>query len=174
MKIPVLFLGIALFSCAAFDGSVRAEGATDATAVKSTNGEYYDKEGSPTFKIAEDGTVDWYTYSGYLRFNSMCNVCHGPDGAGSSYAPDLTKSLKTIDYGSFLSIVAIGRKNVTSSTDFVMPSFGDNRNVTCYLDNIYVYLRGRSEGTIGRGRPEKHDPKPPAASKAENDCMGTS
>ena len=53
-----------------------------------------------------------------------------------------------------------------------MPSFGDNRNVTCYLDNIYIYLRGRTDGAVGRGRPEKHDPKPPAAAKAENECMG--
>jgi len=27
---------------------------------------------------------------------------------------------------------------------------------------------------VGRGRPEKHEPKPPAVAKAENDCMGPS
>jgi methanol metabolism-related c-type cytochrome len=165
-------MGVALYSCAALSGIACADGSGDPAAVKDVNGEYYDKEGNPTYKVGEDGAVDWYTYSGYLRFNSMCIVCHGPDGAGSSYAPALVNSLKTISYGEFLSIVAQGRNNVSASTDFVMPAFGDNRNVTCYLDNIYIYLRGRANDAVGRGRPEKHQPKPPAAAKAENDCMG--
>jgi methanol metabolism-related c-type cytochrome len=176
LKIRTILGGIALYSCAFFSGSAWAEITADASgdpaAVKTVNGENYDKEGNPTFKIETDGTVDWYTYSGYLRFNSMCIVCHGPDGSGSSYAPNLTSSLKAINYGEFLSIVAQGRKNISASTEFVMPSFGDNKNVTCYLDNIYIYLRGRTDGAVGRGRPEKHAPKPPEAGKAENDCMG--
>jgi len=28
----------------------------------------------------------------------------------------------------------------------VMPSFGADRNVMCYLDDIYLYLRVRSDG----------------------------
>ncbi len=171
MKITVFLLGFALCSCAFLAGNVWADGAGDPAAVKEVNGEYYDKEGNPTYKAGADGTVDWYTFSGYLRFNSTCIVCHGPDGAGSSYAPALTNSLKTIGYGEFLSIVAQGRKNVSASTEFVMPSFGDNKNVVCYLDNIYVYLRARSDEAVGRGRPGKHEPKPPAAAKAENECM---
>ena len=27
--------------------------------------------------------------------------------------------------------------------------------VMCYLDNIYVYLRARAAGAVGRGKPEK-------------------
>ena len=38
--------------------------ADDPTAVKNEDGKYLDKEGNPTFKVAADGTVDWYTYSG--------------------------------------------------------------------------------------------------------------
>ena len=30
----------------------------------------------------------------------------------------------------------------------------------CYIDAIYVYLRARADGAIGRGRPAEHDPKP--------------
>jgi hypothetical protein len=44
-----------------------AHAADDPTAVKSEDGKYLDKEGNPTFKVAPDGTVDWYTYSGYRR-----------------------------------------------------------------------------------------------------------
>ena len=42
----------------------------------------------------------------------------------------------------------------------------------CFIDAIYVYLRARGDGAIGRGRPEKHAPKPDAYSKAEDECMG--
>jgi hypothetical protein len=41
-------------------GSV-AHAVDDPTAVKSEDGKYLDKEGNPTFKVAPDGTVDWYT-----------------------------------------------------------------------------------------------------------------
>ena len=74
--------------------------------VKEEDGKYFDADGNPTFKIQDDGTVDWYTFSGYRRYHSDCHVCHGPDGVGSSYAPALADSLKTIDYATFLSIVA--------------------------------------------------------------------
>ncbi len=149
-----------------------AETAGDPAAVKSENGKYLDKEGNPTFKVAADGTVDWYTYSGFRRYHSECHVCHGPDGMGSTYAPALKDSLKTMDYADFLAVVATGRKNVSSSQENVMPSFGDNRNVVCYLDDIYVYLRARANDAVPRGRPAKHEDKPPAAQKAEDACMG--
>jgi mono/diheme cytochrome c family protein len=45
--------------------------------------------GDPTYKVAQDGTVDWYLYSGFRRYHSECHVCHGPDGEGSTYAPAL-------------------------------------------------------------------------------------
>ena len=48
-------------------GIAFAAEAVDPTAVKSEGGKYFDKDGSPTFKVAADGTVDWYTYSGYRR-----------------------------------------------------------------------------------------------------------
>jgi len=57
---------------------VVADTAADPTAVKSENGKYLDKEGNPTFKVAPDGTVDWYTYSGYRRYHSECHVCGFP------------------------------------------------------------------------------------------------
>ena len=150
------------------------DGSGDPTAVKSDNGKYLDKEGSPTFKVTDDGRVDWYTYSGYRRYHSECHVCHGPDGMGSTYAPALKDSLKSTSYGDFLAVVATGRQNVSSSQDNVMPAFGDNRNVTCYLDDIYVYLRARANDAVGRGRPAKHEDKPPAAQKAEDACTANS
>src|SRR3954464_7577766 len=114
---------------AASGGIAFAQQAADPTAVKSEDGKYFDKEGTPTFKVAADGTVDWYTYSGYRRYHSECHVCHGPDGMGSTYAPALTDSVKTMSYGDFVGVVASGRKNVSSSQENVMPALGDNPNV---------------------------------------------
>src|SRR4051794_10756144 len=144
----------------------------DPKAVKEENGKYSDKDGNPTYNIKADGTVDWYTYSGYRRYHSDCHVCHGPDGEGSSYAPALSQSLKNMDYGDFLGVVASGRRNVTSSQENVMPAFGDNPNVACYMDDLYVYLRARANDAVGRVRPGKHEDKPEAYTKAETSCMG--
>ena len=155
-------------------GSVAvAEGPGDPTAVKSEDGKYYDKEGNPTYKVAADGTVDWYTYSGYRRYHSDCHTCHGPDGMGSSYAPALKDSLKTMSYADFLGVVASGRKNVSTAQENVMPAFGDNPNVACYMDDLYIYLRARANDAVGRVRPAKHEEKRAAAKQAEDSCMGT-
>jgi methanol metabolism-related c-type cytochrome len=151
---------------------VSADGAGDPTAVKNEDGKYYDKEGNPTFKVQSDGTVDWYTYSGFRRYHSDCHVCHGPDGEGSSYAPALANSLKTMSYPDFASVVVNGRKNVNTAQESVMPSFGTNRNVMCYLDDLYVYLRARANDAVPRGRPAKREDKSAAATQAENACLG--
>lgn len=156
----------------AFSGIAHADGGGDPTAVKKEDGKYVDKEGNPTYKVQPDGTVDWYTYSGFRRYHSDCHVCHGPDGEGSTYAPALKNSLKTMSYADFLATVASGRKNVNTAQENVMPAFGDNPNVACYMDDLYIYLRARANDAIPRGRPAKHEDKPPEAEQAENSCMG--
>src|ERR1700756_353974 len=148
-------------------GLARAEeGPTDPAVASSDNGKYLDKEGNPTYKVGADGTVDWYTYSGYRRYHSDCHVCHGPDGEGSTYAPALKNSVKTMSYGDFLGVVASGRKNVSTAQENVMPAFGDNPNVACYMDDIYVYLRARANDAWGRMRPAKHEDKTQAYTAA--------
>ena len=163
---------VAAMVFAASGGIACAEDVADPTAVKSEDGKYFDKDGNPTFKVAADGTVDWYTYSGYRRYHSECHVCHGPDGMGSTYAPALKDSLKTMSYADFMGIVASGRKNVSTSQENVMPAFGDNPNVACYMDDLYVYLRARANDAIGRVRPAKREDKPAAYAEAEKSCMG--
>jgi hypothetical protein len=53
-----------------------------------------------------------------------------------------------------------------------MPAFGDNPNVACYMDDLYVYLRARANDAVGRVRPANHEDKPEAYAKAETACMG--
>lgn len=104
-----------------------------------------------------DGKVDKGTYNGYRRYHASCHTCHGPDGLGSSYGPSMVDSLKTLSYDAFLEIVANGRENVSQSQQNVMPAFGLVEDVMLYIDDIYGYLKARSDGAIGRGRPERHD-----------------
>lgn len=148
------------------------DGSGDPAGVAQDDGKWSDKKGNPTFKVGSDGTVDWYTYSGYIRYSSECLRCHGPDGMGSSYAPALYQSLKRLSYSDFYSIVAGGKKDVSTAQQLVMPANGLNKNVMCFIDDIYVYLRARADDAIGRGRPDKHAPKPASFTKAEDKCMG--
>lgn len=145
----------------------------DPKSVSNEDGKYVDASGDPTYNVAPDGTVDWYTFSGYRRYHADCHVCHGPDGLGSSYGPALTESVKRIGYPDFLEVVASGRKNVNTAKQNVMPAFGTNKNVMCYLDDIYIYLRARSTDAIGRGRPQKKEAKPASFTEAETACMGS-
>ena len=154
-------------------GAALAQSPGDPAQVENVDGKYYDAEGTPTFNIAEDGTVDFHTYSGFRRYHAECHVCHGPDGEGSSYAPNLRESVANIPYTEFAEVVVNGRQNVGGGHNRVMPAFGTNPNVMCYLDDIYIYLRARAQGDLPRGRPAKKEDKTDAFSEAEDACMGT-
>jgi methanol metabolism-related c-type cytochrome len=142
--------------------------ADNVTADHEEDGKWLTTDDIPTFKVTEDGTVDWYTFSGFRRYHSECHVCHGPDGLGSTYAPGIAKSAVTLDYYEFLDIVVNGKQE----GNLVMPSFGTNKNVMCYLDDIYVYLKAMGSEAIPRGRPAKRADKPEAYAENENACMG--
>ena len=152
-------------------GIARADPPSAPTAVKQQDGMWVDKDGNPTYKV--DGKkVDYYTFAGYVRYSANCLQCHGPDALGSTYAPNLTDALKTIDFNEFYGIVSGGKQNVSSSQNLVMPALGANKNVMCYINAIYVYLRARSTDAVGRGRPEDAEKKPAEFTTAENSCMG--
>ncbi|HLW29129.1 MAG TPA: c-type cytochrome, methanol metabolism-related [Kiloniellales bacterium] len=163
-RTAALLLGAALLTGAAGELAAQEEGVT-----RGEDGKSYTEEGTPTYHVGEDGTVDWYIYQGFRRYHSECHVCHGPDGMGSTFAPALANSLKRLDYYEFMDIVVNGR----GSGNSVMPSFGDNPNVMCYIDDIYIYLKARSDDAIPRGRPAKREDKPDAATEAEDACFGT-
>jgi methanol metabolism-related c-type cytochrome len=142
------------------------------TAKTEKDGKWVTADGNPTHNIASDGTADWYTFSGFRRYHSECHVCHGPDGEGSTYAPSLVESLKTMSYPEFMLIVATGKEEIRTDKQAKMPAMGDNRNVACYLEDLYVYLKARADGVLPRGRPAKHADKPAAAEAHEKACFG--
>lgn len=125
---------------------VAAMTAGNAVAVSESSGDYRDfrfKDDQPYF--AQDGKVDFGTYNGFRRYHSECHVCHGPAGLGSSYAPALMKSLESMTFAQFVDVIVRGRQG---RDNFVMPSFADNMNVLPYLNDIYAYLKARSDGAI--------------------------
>lgn len=135
------------------------------------NGRWYNAEGIPTYNIGENGTVDYAVFSGYRRYHAECHVCHGPDGEGSTYAPALKNSVLRMDYYDFQEVVASGKQEVNSATNQVMPAFGTNKNVWCYIDDIYVYLLARGTDAIPRGRPAQKEDKSDDFAAQEDACM---
>jgi methanol metabolism-related c-type cytochrome len=157
---------------AAAGADARKGGAQEVT--KNEDGRYVTADGTPTYKIGADGTLDWYTFSGFRRYHAECHTCHGPEGEGSTYAPALIQSLKSLSHQDFVNVVVNGKKTVNTAQQQVMPAFGENVNVMCYLDDIYVYLKARADGALPRGRPGKREDKPEAATKNEETCFGRS
>jgi hypothetical protein len=125
----------------------------------------------------KNGVVDQHTFTGYLHYEGTCYWCHGQDATGSTFAPSLVDALKGLSHDEFNNIVVnggvVGGRAVGYGTSnvFVMPALGTNPNVMCFLDDIYAYLKGRSDGVIGRGRPE-HEPVTQAVKDQGDACLG--
>ena len=114
------------------------------------DGKYFDKNDEPTYNKNEKEEWDWLSFNGNRRYHAECHVCHGPLGLGSSFAPALVESLKTMSYDDFRETVTNGRSvKQTDGSSNVMPSFGTNKNVMCFLDDFYVYLKARADGAMG-------------------------
>jgi len=140
--------------------------------LKFQDGRYRNKDGEPQYVVTKDYMVDWGTWNGFRRYHDACHVCHGPNALGSSFAPALADSLKTIDYNTFLATVAGGKRENKGGTEFVMPSFGDDKNIMCYIDDIYTYIKARSTDAMPPGRPNGREDISPDAKKAADDCTG--
>ena len=142
-----------------------------------TDGRYRNKDGHPVPVVTKEYTVDWATWQGFRRYHDACHVCHGPNALGSTFAPGLAESLKTMDYETFFGVVVGGRIREVSGTTYVMPAFGEDRNVMCYLDDIYTYIKARSinvatEGKTGlpAGRPNGREDISAEAKQKAADC----
>lgn len=151
----------ALSLCAAVVSHSRAQPAEDTAQAKESTDQSgqasqpSDQDEEKPYAV-KDGKVDQKTYNGWRRYTAACMRCHGPDGAGSSYGPDLVESLKNISEVDFREVVVNGRIN-PNNPESVMPPFGEVQDVAYYLDDIYAYLKARSDGVLGRGRPERFD-----------------
>ena len=98
-------------------------------------------------------TVDADTYDGWKQYNLNCARCHGEDVLGSTIAPHLVMSLKPDGpintQELFVQVVCAGRPAKG------MPSWCALGMDPATINKIYAYVKGRSEGKIGPGRPAR-------------------
>lgn len=105
-------------------------------------------DGRP-YTVKEGHKVDSDTYLGYKLYRNWCARCHGTFAQGLA-APSLTSSLKSLDRSSFIRIVSRGKKGKMG----VMPAWQSNQEVMKGIDQIYSYLRARTDGALGNVVPE--------------------
>lgn len=96
--------------------------------------------------------IDLWLTRGYRAF-SQCQVCHGLTGDGSTIGPSLVQKLRQIDLDRFLEVVVNGYEGQIG----VMPGWGTNPNVMNYIDQLYAYLKARSDGVLPPGRLKRYD-----------------
>jgi mono/diheme cytochrome c family protein len=96
-------------------------------------------------------TVSPTVYDGWKQFNLNCARCHGEDAMGTTLAPHLIVSLRpdgpinTKEL--FISTVCAGRP-AKGMPPWCSLGLGMDK-----IQNIYSYVKGRSDGKIAPGRP---------------------
>ena len=101
------------------------------------------------YKVVDGYKVDSETMKGFRAWRSAaCDRCHGANQEGL-VGPSLVVSLKTLSKEEFVKTVTIGR------LDKGMQSFGNSPVVMDNMDQLYAYLKGRSDGAITRAKVEE-------------------
>jgi mono/diheme cytochrome c family protein len=100
---------------------------------------------------APKDTVPQGTYAGWKNFQLNCARCHGEEATGTSFAPNLLHSTgpdgAISSQAIFVSTVCQGRP------DKGMPSWCAIGLEIPTMINIYSYVKMRSDGKMGPGRP---------------------
>jgi len=106
------------------------------------------KPGAAPYTVVDGYKVDPNTLQGFKTWRAAaCDRCHGANQEGL-VGPSLITSLKTLSKDEFVKTVTSGRPNTQ------MVAFSGNAEVMKNLDNLYAYLKGRSDGAITKARVE--------------------
>ena len=100
--------------------------------------------------------VDRGTYVGWRTFHGICHTCHAQDAVGSTFAPDLLVRMRQIDKPEFMKAVREGFQGQVG----VMPPWSQDPNVSKYFEELWSYLRARSDGALLPGRPKRLPAEP--------------
>jgi mono/diheme cytochrome c family protein len=101
------------------------------------------------YQVNGGNKVDAHTLSGWRTWRALaCERCHGAAQEGM-VGPSLVNSLKVLSKDQFKDTVLKGR------IDKGMPNFDGSKMVVDNIDNLYAYLKGRSDGAIQPGRLEE-------------------
>jgi len=100
---------------------------------------------TPLYRVVDGNQVDHNTMNGWRTWRAMaCERCHGANQEGL-VGPSLVDDMKTMSKEEFTKCVLDGR------IDKGMPNFGGVKSVTDNIDNLYAFLKGRSDGAIATG-----------------------
>jgi mono/diheme cytochrome c family protein len=110
---------------------------------------------APPYRVEcdEDAGVcrtDVATYVGWRVFQARCASCHAADARGSSYAPDLTARLRSMEQREFFTALDRGYLGQRST----MPPRGRDPNVAPYYEELWAFLVARRDGRLPPGRVE--------------------
>jgi mono/diheme cytochrome c family protein len=133
-----LFL-TALFVAAIGSAALSPEGVKDAAA----------DDTKALYTVVDGDKVDHNTMEGFRTWRAAaCDRCHGANQEGL-VGPSLINSLKTLSKEDFVKTVSEGR------IEKGMPPWKESKNVMANIDNLYAYLKGRSDGKITRAKVEE-------------------
>ncbi len=105
-----------------------------------------DASGAELYRVAEGTKVDAKTMEGFRTWRAAaCDRCHGANQEGL-VGPSLVNSLKVLTKEEFVKTVTLGR------LEKGMQSFGNSPVVMNNIDNLYAYLKGRSDGAITKAK----------------------
>ena len=101
------------------------------------------------YNVVDGYKVDAETMKGFRAWRAAaCDRCHGANQEGL-VGPSLVNSLKTLSKEDFVKTVTVGR------LEKGMQSFGNSPVVMDNIDQLYAYLKGRSDGAITRAKVEE-------------------
>jgi mono/diheme cytochrome c family protein len=101
------------------------------------------------YTVVDGYKVDAETMKGFRAWRqAACDRCHGANQEGL-VGPSLVNSLKTLTKEEFVKTVTNGR------LDKGMQSFGNSPAVMDNINQLYAYLKGRSDGAITRAKVEE-------------------
>lgn len=104
---------------------------------------------SALYQVVDGNKVDINTLQGWRTWRALaCERCHGPNQEGL-VGPSLIASMKVSSKAQFKKDVLEG--NPAKG----MPAMKDSKQVVENIDNLYAYLKGRSDGAIKPGRLEE-------------------
>lgn len=104
---------------------------------------------APLYKVVDGYKVDAETMKGFRTWRAAaCDRCHGANQEGM-VGPSLINSMKTLSKDDFVKTVRDGR------LDKGMQSFGTSQVVMDNINQLYAYLKGRSDGAITRSKVEE-------------------
>jgi mono/diheme cytochrome c family protein len=108
-----------------------------------------DKAQDKAYTVVDGYKVDAETMKGFRAWRAAaCDRCHGANQEGL-VGPSLVDRMKTLTKEEFVATVTLGR------VEKGMQSFGNSPVVMDNINQLYAYLKGRSDGAITRAKVEE-------------------